>query len=148
MKILNKKYNNNELLLGMFLFVLIVMSMNQSMPSDIQDVIMSFQGMFVALVLLLVFFLKFNSVIGILLVIFLYIIFQNGNSKHSVVPSNTKMIPKETKPVVKNISKNKNNYQSLEEEVVQTMLPISKQNNISQPRYATSSSSNELYTSI
>ena len=71
MKILNKKYNNNEVLLGMFLFVLIVMSMNQSMPSGIQDVIMSFQGMFVALVLLLVFFLKFNSVIGILLVIFL-----------------------------------------------------------------------------
>ena len=146
MKILNKKYNNNEVLLGMFLFVLIVMSMNQSMPSGIQDVIMSFQGMFVALVLLLVFFLKFNSVIGILLVIFLYIIFQNGNSSQSVVPSNTKMIPKETKPVVKNI--NKNNYKSLEEEVVQTMLPISKQNNISQPRYATSSSSNELYTSI
>ena len=146
MKILNKKYNNNELLLGMFLFVLIVMSMNQSMPSDIQDVIMSFQGMFVALVLLLVFFLKFNSVIGILLVIFLYIIYQNGNSKQSVVPSNTKMIPKETKPVVKNITKT--NYKSLEEETVQTMLPISKQNNISQPRYATSSSSNELYTSI
>jgi hypothetical protein len=146
MKILNKKYNNNEVLLGMFLFVLIVMSMNQSMPSGIQDVIMSFQGMFVALVLLLVFFLKFNSVIGILLVIFLYIIFQNGTSKQSVVPSNTKMIPKETKPVVKNITKN--NYKSLEEEVVQTMLPISKQNNISQPRYATSSSSNELYTSI
>ena len=146
MKILNKKYNNNEVLLGMFLFVLIVMSMSQSMPSGIQDVIMSFQGMFVALVLLLVFFLKFNSVIGILLVIFLYIIFQNGNSNQSVVPSNTKMIPKETKPVVKNITKN--NYKSLEEEVVQTMLPISKQNNISQPRYATSSSSNELYTSI
>ena len=146
MKILNKKYNNNELLLGMFLFVLIVMSMNQSMPSAVQDVIMSFQGMFVALVLLLVFFLKFNSVIGILLVIFLYIIYQNGNSKQSVVPSNTKMIPKETKHVVKNITKT--NYKSLEEETVQTMLPISKQNNISQPRYATSSSSNELYTSI
>ena len=146
MKILNKNYDANEMFLGVFLFVLIIMSMNKSIPNDVQEILTSFQGMFVSLILLLVFFLKFNSVIGILLVIFLYIIFQNGNKSNSVVPSNLKVMPKDTKPVIKN--KKVNNYQSLEEEVVQNMLPISKQNNISQPKYSSLTSSNELYTTI
>ena len=65
MKILNKNYDTNEIFLGVFLFVLIIMSMNKSIPNDVQEILISFQGMFVSLILLLVFFLKFNSVIGI-----------------------------------------------------------------------------------
>ena len=76
------------------------MSMNKSIPNDVQEILTSFQGMFVSLILLLFFFLKFNSVIGILLVIFLYIIFQNSGNSNSVVPSNVKVMPKETKPIV------------------------------------------------
>ncbi len=146
MKILNKNYDTNEIFLGVFLFVLIIMSMNKSIPNDVQEILTSFQGMFVSLILLLVFFLKFNSVIGILLVIFLYIIFQNSAKSNSVVPSNVKVMPKESKPIVN--KKKVNNYQSLEEETVQNMLPISKQNNISQPKYSSVSSSSELYTTI
>tara|TARA_E500000178_G_C16586329_1_gene558379 strand:- start:180 stop:620 length:441 start_codon:yes stop_codon:yes gene_type:complete len=146
MKILNKNYDANEMFLGVFLFVLIIMSMNKSIPGDVEEILTSFQGMFVSLILLLVFFLKFNSVIGILLVIFLYIIFQNSGNSNSVVPSNVKVMPKETKPIVN--KKKVNNYQSLEEETVQNMLPISKQNNISQPKYSSVSSSSELYTTI
>ncbi len=143
---MNKNYDMNEIFLGVFLFVLIIMSMNKSIPHDVQEILTSFQGMFISLILLLVFFLKFNTLIGILLVIFLYIIFQNSNSSTTVVPSNVKVIPKETKPEIKN--KEVNNYKSLEEEVVQNMLPISKQSNLSQPKYASVASSNELYTSI
>lgn len=146
MKILNKNYDTNEIFLGVFLFVLIVFSMNKSIPNDVQEILTSFQGMFVSLILLLVLFLKFNSVIGILLLIFLYIIFQNSISSKIVVPSNTKVVPKQKKPIIKN--NQVNNYKSLEEETVQNMLPISKQNNISQPKYSTSTSSNELYTTI
>ena len=146
MKILNKNYGMNEIFLGVFLFALIIMSMNKSIPHDVQEILTSFQGMFVSLILLLVFFLKFNSVIGILLVIFLYIIFQNSNNSNVVVPSNVKVVPEKNKPIIKN--KEVNNYQSLEEETVQNMLPISKQNNVSQPRYSTLTSSNELYTTI
>lgn len=146
MKILNKNFDTNEIFLGVFLFVLIIMSMNKSIPNDVQEILTSFQGMFVSLILLLVFFLKFNSVIGILLVIFLYIIFQNSGHSNSVVPSNAKVMPKESKPIVN--KKKVNNYQSLEEETVQNMLPISKQNNISQPKYSSVSSSSELYTTI
>ena len=146
MKILNKNYGMNEIFLGVFLFVLIIMSMNKSIPHDVQEILTSFQGMFVSLILLLVFFLKFNSVVGILLVIFLYIIFQNSNNYNVVVPSNTKVVPERKKPIIKN--KEVNNYQSLEEETVQNMLPVSKQNNVSQPRYSTLTSSNELYTTI
>ena len=41
-----------------------------------------------------------------------------------------------------------NRKESLEEEVVRTMLPIANENNISQPRYANKMSSDEIYTSI
>ena len=40
MKIFNKNYDMNEILLGAFLFVLIVMTMNKTIPEEIENVIM------------------------------------------------------------------------------------------------------------
>ena len=148
MKIFNKNYNMNEILLGAFLFVLIVMTMNKTIPEEIENVIMSFQGMFVSLLFLLVVFFKFNSVVGILLVIFLYLLFSKMKSKPHAKPHTQNIMnkPKEINHVKKN--EDKKSYKSLEEEIVHTMLPIANENNVSQLKYTASSSSSELYASV
>ena len=94
MKIFNKNYDMNEILLGAFLFVLIVMTMNKTIPEELENVIMSFQGMFVSLLFLLLFFFKFNSVVGILLVIFLYLLFSKMNSKPDTKPHTQNIVNK------------------------------------------------------
>lgn len=112
MKIFNKNYDMNELLLGAFLFVLIVMTMNKSIPEELENVIMSFQGMFVSLLFLLVVFFKFNSVVGILLVIFLYLLFSKMNTKTLVKPHTQNIVnkPKEINQVKKHKIKNHTNH--------------------------------------
>jgi Ca2+/Na+ antiporter len=144
MKIFNKKCDVNEIVIGSILFVLIIMTMNKSLPHDIEEILVSFQGMFVFLVLLMVFFLKFHSLIGILLLIFIYMVFENNRS---TIP-NHKVVNLNNNKIVRNPVEKKFNYNSLEEEVVQTMLPISRNGGLSQPKYTASSSSNELYTTM
>jgi len=148
MKIFNKNYDMNELLLGAFLFVLIVMTMNKSIPEELENVIMSFQGMFVSLLFLLVVFFKFNSVVGILLVIFLYLLFSKINQKPPVKPYTHQSVNKPKKINQYKKNKDKKSYKSLEEELVHTMLPIANENNVSHLKYTASSSSSELYSSV
>tara|TARA_Y100000741_G_scaffold365027_1_gene358489 strand:+ start:1796 stop:2269 length:474 start_codon:yes stop_codon:yes gene_type:complete len=145
------KYKPYEFILGVMLSLIIVMSMNKSIPDNIKELLTSVPGIMILCVVIFVLFSNGNKVVGILAIILLYILSQSTQTPSYIIPNSNTIIDR-IKPVghVSKVSdyQNVNKNESLEEEVVRTMIPIANENNISQPRYASKLSSDEIYTSI
>jgi len=151
----NKKQQPYELVIGVVLFLLIVMGMNKSLPVDVKDVFSSMPGMLVLFVMVFILFTKKNKVLGVLGVILIYILLQGGSMPTSTNAGKGAVLNKVRIPDVKKAYQASNMVPperkasgSLEEEMVQTMLPIAGDVNINQPKYSAKMSSDEVYTSV
>ena len=150
---LNKKQKPFELVIGALFFILIVMGMNKTMPGDIQQVFSSVPGMLALFIMIFILFTRNNKILGVLGVILVYILFQGSSplqasNKGAVV--NQVRVPdiKKAYQAPNMVPPEKTASGSLEEEIVQTMLPIAGDANINQPKYAAKMSSDEIYTSV
>tara|TARA_B110000305_G_C19455439_1_gene650635 strand:+ start:2941 stop:3426 length:486 start_codon:yes stop_codon:yes gene_type:complete len=151
----NKKQQPYELVIGVVLFLLIVMSMNKSLPLDVKDVFLSTPGMLVLFVMVFILFTKKNKVLGVLGVILIYILLQGSSMTTAINHGNGAVLNQVRIPDIKKayqapnmVPPEKKASGSLEEEMVQTMLPIAGDININQPKYSAKMSSEEVYTSV
>ena len=146
----SKKYKPYEFILGVVLSLIIVMSLNKSIPNNIKELLTSVPGILVLCVMVFILFSNGNKVVGVLAIVLLYLLSQSTSGSSYIIPNANPLMEK-VKPAQVNkvhFDQHINRKESLEEEVVRTMLPIANENNISQPRYANKLSSDEIYTSI